>query len=463
MNVILIIADTVRYDYCGFNGGAWVHTPNLDALARESTIFDSYHTASFPTGPMRKDTHAGRFTFAYTNWGAERPDEEVLLGEILKKKGIQTALIGDTGNSQQYISGFDHKEIVPSEASRLCEIPETVELPASPEKLRKPVAWAERIVRNAMAWDGEEDRLCPRTMRAAHRWLERHYRDAAPFFLWVDTFDPHEPWDPPEHYIDLYDRGYDGDRLVEPAYEPAGYASEREIHHMRCRYAAKLTMVDRWIGFLLDGLRRMGKLDDTVILFTSDHGFYHGEHGFIGKVQLDPQNRVCRRWPLYATITHSPLLVRLPDGPSGCRCDAFIQPPDLAPTILDSFGIEPDPRMQGQSALPLIRGKKQALRQFAVSAHTYITDDEVRCPTTLRTKRHLYIYGGDEWESELYDLQKDPTESHNLFHEQEDLAKRLHHQYVEFLQQIDCPASSLTAREKFDPTPRQEIPHQKLM
>lgn len=462
MNVILIISDTVRYDYCGFNNAAWVHTPHLDALARESVVFDGYYTASFPTGPMRKDTHSGRFTFPYTNWGGERPEEEALLGEILHQKGIRTAFIGDTGNSKQYLYGFDHLEIVPGESSGVSDVPETVDLPAPLEKLRKPMAWAQRIARNSMGWQGESDRRCARTMLAAHRWLEGLHGKTKPFFLWVDTFDPHEPWDPPEYYVDLYDKGYDGDKLIEPAYEPAGYADDREVLHMRRRYAAKLTMVDRWIGHLLDGLRTMGRLDDTAILFTTDHGFYHGEHGFIGKVQLDPENTVCRRWPLYATITHAPLMMRIPAGPRG-RHNAFVQPPDLAPTILDLFGSQPHQRMQGQSLLPLVHGEKTSLRDAAVSSLTYITDDEVRCPTAFRTKEHLYIYGGDEWESELYDLKKDPSENHNVIREQESVAKELHGRYIDFLRQIECPESSLKLREPFGPEPREKLPHKRLM
>ena len=463
MNVILIISDTVRYDYLGCCGSSWVRTPNLDALAQQAAVMDRYYSASFPTGPMRKDVHSGRFTFTYTNWGGERGADEVLLAETLKGHGVQTAFIGDTNNSPQFMSGFDHKQIIPAQAANVADVPEDVPLPADARKLRIPMKRIQGIVRNAMGWDGEADRRCARTMLAAHRWLEDRRGDDQPFFLWVDTFDPHEPWDPPRYYIDQYDPKYKGDELMEPAYEPSGYASQREIEHMRCMYAAKLTMVDRWIGHLLDGIERMGLLDDTAILFTSDHGFYHGEHGLIGKVQLDRDGTICGRWPLYATISHSPLMLRIPGLPGGQRFDAFAQPPDFMPTILDLMGCPAPARVQGQSLLPIVRGEKQSVRDFAVSSLNYVTDEEVRCPTCLRTKDWLYIYGGDEWASELYDLNADPTEERNVLDANTEQAKRLHAQLVDVLESVDCPAASLELRREFNPTPRPNIPHKKLI
>ena len=244
--------------------------------------------------------------------GEAPPDEEILLADWLSAHGVRTAYVGDTDNSPQYRKGFADEIVVSHVPSRLEEVPETVPLPADGRKLRYPESYAQRVARDAAGWDGEADRRAPRTMMAAHRWLEDRTGDDEPFFLWVDTFDPHEPWDPPRHYIDPYDAAYQGDELYEPAYEEAGYASPAEIAHMRCLYAAKLTMVDRWVGHLLEGLRLMGREDDTAIIFTSDHGFYHGEHGYIGKVKLNRENRIVGRWPLFETISHTPLMLRVP-------------------------------------------------------------------------------------------------------------------------------------------------------
>ncbi len=463
MNVILIIADTVRHDYLGCYGNTWVATPHLDRLAGESAVMERFFTGSFPTGPMRKDVHAGRFTFTYANWGAPRPAGELVLAELLRDAGYTTAYIGDTNNSSQYMDGFEHQEIVPNAPARLGDVPEEVPLPAHPDKLRLPMHHAMAIARQARAWDGEAERRAPRTAQAAHRWLEDHQADAKPFFLWVDTFDPHEPWDPPRYYIDRYDKGYQGEELMEPAYAPAGYASEDEIRHMRCMYAAKLTMVDRWLGFLLDGIRHMGLEQDTAVLFTSDHGFYHGEHGFIGKVELDREGKICRRWPLYSTIAHPPLMIKLPGGPAGRRFGAFCQPPDITATILDLAGVPRPGCVQGESLLPVVRGDEEAIRDHAVSSLTYVTDDKVRCPTSFRTEDYLYIYGGDEWESELYDLHADPDESCNIIQERKDIARELHEAYVEFLKRIDCPAVSLAARSDFPSKPRTEIPYERLI
>ena len=463
MNVILIISDTVRHDYCGCYGNTWVQTPNIDALARESALMSNFFSASFPTGPMRKDVFAGRFTFTYSNWSQPRAAEELVLAEMLEAKGIRTAFIGDTSNSPQYRQGFDHEQVIGAHASKLGQVPAKVKLPAAPRKLRIPMPRIQNIVRNAMGWDGEADRRAPRTMLAAHRWLEDQVGSHTPFFLWVDTFDPHEPWDQPRYYTEHYDPGYSGDELMEPAYEPAGYATKREIKHMRCMYAGKLTMVDRWIGHLLDGVKRMGLADDTAILFTSDHGFYHGEHGLIGKVLLSRRGAICGRWPLYDTIAHPPLLVKIPGLTKGQKLATFCQPPDLTPTILDLMGVPVPPRVQGQSLLSVIRGQRKKIRDFAVSSCTYITDAQVRCPTCLRTSDHLYVYGGDEWASELYDLNADPGETTNILARRTGVAKRLHAQCLDFLKAIKCPQVSLDARREFGPTPRPRLPHRRVI
>jgi len=463
MNVILIICDTVRHDYCGCYGSRWVQTPNIDALACESAVMENFFTGSFPTGPMRKDVQSGRFTFTYTNWSQPAGQEEVLLGPVLTSAGYKTAFIGDTSNSPQFRKGYEYDEVISSEASGIEKVPEQVELPAAARKLRIPMKRITGIVRNAMGWEGEADRRSARTMRAAHRWLEERYTDNKPFFLYVDTFDPHEPWDEPRYYVDRYDPGYRGDELMEPAYEPADYATQREIEHMRCMYAGELTMVDRWVGFLLDGLNQMGLAENTAIILTSDHGFYHGEHNLIGKVLLDREGRICGRWPLYSTISHPPLLVKIPGVTAGERYESFCQPADIMPTILDLMGVSVPSRVQGQSLIPLIEGKCGRLRDAAISSLTYITDAKVRCPSCFRTAEYLYVYGGDEWASELYNLKADPGETRNILPQHPQAAREMHSRHLEFLRKIECPKLSLEAREQFNPAPRANIPYGRVI
>jgi arylsulfatase A-like enzyme len=465
LNILLIISDSLRADACGCYGG-FARTPCIDGLARRGTRFLRCHAASFPTGPMRKDLHSGRFTFTYTPWAGELDRGEALLAVELKRRGYATAFVGDSPGAWAFDKGFDHFERVEAQRADPGE-PRHPPLPAPMRKFRCPKSRVERAVRQRAAWR-EEDTPVAQTMRAACRWLESEYGRRGPFFLCVDTFDPHEPWLAPRYYLDMYDPGYRGDELIDPAYEPADYASRREIEHMRWLYAAEVTLVDRWVGYLLDALERMRLADSTAVIFSSDHGFYHGEHGLIGKVRLNRRDRIVGRYPLYATMTHIPLIIRVP-GLSGPRVhSAFCQPPDIMPTILNLVGARIPGTVQGLSLVPLMRSEKGLLRacparDAAVSSCTYVQDDTVRCPTSLRTSRYLYVCGGDEWPSELFDLRADPEERKNIIARQRRTAERLHSRLLQFLEDIECPQERIAGRREFMPRPRRTLPRHRVI
>jgi arylsulfatase A-like enzyme len=309
MNVILIITDTMRRDHLGLYGCERVHTPNLDRLAQQSCVFENAYAASFPTVPNRMDIMTGRFTFTEAGW-QPLPREATVVSEVLGAGGYTTMLVADTphilANAYGYDRGFAGWEwIRGQENDRWRTAPADPELPAAPEKLRNP-AVVKQHLRNTWHRKGEEDTFVARTMRAAGDWLaENADRD---FFLYVDTFDPHEPWDAPQEYVDRYDPGYEGDRVSYPIYGQADYLSERELQHLRALYAAEVTLVDAQVGRLLDRVESLGLADDTAIIYTTDHGFFHGEHGWTGKSFIGEGGY--RDMPLYSEVARIPLMIR---------------------------------------------------------------------------------------------------------------------------------------------------------
>jgi len=119
---------------------------------------------------------------------------------------------------------------------------------------------------------------------------------------YLDVFSVHEPWDPPRWYVERYDPGYDR----------AGYMAEAELRHTRALYAG--TMLDKWLGWLFEKLDDLGIWEETAVIFTSDHGFYLGEHGLVGKhTVLEPE----KGWPLYGEVAHIPLMVKVPGTEGG--------------------------------------------------------------------------------------------------------------------------------------------------
>ena len=243
MNFIVIISDTLRRDHLGCYGNEWISTPNIDRFAERSLVLDSAYSASFPTVPHRRDLMTGRFTASYTPW-APLDREEVVLQQVLSDAGYVTMMVCDCPhiieNGYHYDRGFKGFEwIRGQETDRWRTHPESPEYGCDPEKLR----WPDRLVkvhrRNTFDWRHESDRFVARTMTVACDWLEDNYqRDK--FFLYVDTFDPHEPWDAPQWYVDMYDPGYSGEVVDYPCYAYTDFLTESELKHCRALYAAEV-------------------------------------------------------------------------------------------------------------------------------------------------------------------------------------------------------------------------------
>src|SRR5512133_3377746 len=330
MNVIFIMSDSFRHDNLSCYGPTSVKTPNLDRLAQQSIVFDNAYLGSFPTVPNRLDTMIGRYSFTQYQWQA-LPAEAVTLPQLLSASGFVTQMIVDTphliGEGFNYCRDFDGWDwIRGQETDRWKTTPSDIALPSAPQKLRTPEI-IKRHYRNSAWWKGEEDTFVARTMRSACQWLEDN-QGQDKFFLWVDTFEPHEPWNPPQQYIDMYEKGYQGESPNYPQYAYwRDVMSEAELDHDRNCYRGEASLVDHWVGVLLDKIGELGMAEDTAIVFVSDHGFLFGEHGHIGKsyIRENGGRQVYESIRMYEDIRRIPLMLRLPGQPGGRHIPALVQ------------------------------------------------------------------------------------------------------------------------------------------
>jgi arylsulfatase A-like enzyme len=460
-NIVVIVCDTFRRDHLGAYGSAMIRTPNLDRFAAQSIVFDHHVISSFPTMPARADLLTGRFSYAHMGW-EPLPQHLPTLPGVLSEAGYLTVGVVDTPffirDGFGYDRGFDDFIWIRGQGDDT-----------------KP----EERLDARLTWRGEADRLAPRTMSAADAWLERHHGER--FFLYVDTWDPHEPWDAPDYYTRLYMPEYDGRHLY-PAYakyRDAGLSQE-DVRLAHATYCGEVTMVDRWVGHLLSKLDVLGIADDTVVIFTSDHGFYFGEHEYFGKAEWihDPgavlsEDAVVPEWfsrswlltigwsPLYQELTRVPLVVRAPGVAPGRR-RALTTAPDIAATILDVAGVEPPAELQGASFRAVVDGTAGEHRAFVVSswplyfaegALTSAIDSRPRriashMPITATTRERSLIIGGRDEPPELYDLERDAAESTNVWTENAHEGRRLFEQALAFLEEIGAADRHLEPRRK---------------
>jgi len=429
LNLIFIVVDTLGTHWLGCYGNPHIRTPNLDALAAKSAVFEDAYPEALPTLPVRRALYTGRRIFpGYLVLQHDDPvrirgwhqlyTEDVTLAETLRAAEYTTGLVTDVYHqfkpgknfnrgfySWRYIRGQegDRLESGPRKAidltrylhrSQLKRIRWDVSAMALPS-VRPGVL---QYLMNRREWKTEDDWLASRVFHQAGRWLENN-KDEQPFYLHIESFSPHEYWDPPDEYYRMYMKSnYNGPRLIAPPSTTAPL-SPVEVEHVRALYAGYVTFVDSRIGKFLDKVESLGLMRNTVIVFVTDHGTMMGEQGQIHKGETRIRTQV----------THVPLMVYHPRRPwPGRRIKGFALHTDVMPTILEILGVKAPRRVMGESLVSAIEAGRVSGRPEIITG--WGEHGAVRTPEWC----YLGRWSPGRPFHQLYDVRRDPNELHNV-------------------------------------------------
>jgi arylsulfatase A-like enzyme len=366
LSVVLIQIDSLSRHFLTTYGNDWVRTPNLTDLAARSAVFEQHYAGSLPCMPARREIWTGTEEHWWRPWAPLEPWDQPV-AYLAGRAGITTGLVTDhyhffEWGAHSYAYDFDSYEFIRGHEHDNWRSDPVRAAPDWAAAMMRDWPETELYVRNVLDFRREEDFFAPQVMTAAATWLERN-RERERFYLHVDSFDVHEPFHVPEPYRSMYtDLDY---RAFSPwarygrSDDPEMGFTPNYLEWLRAQFAGKLTMVDTWLGRVLDTLDKHKLLERTAVIVTTDHGHYLGEHDRVGK----PGS------PLWHTLTHLPLIAWLPDGPrNGQRVQATTQTVDLYATVLDLLGVLPPEReyVHSRSFEPVLRGRRDAHRDRAV-------------------------------------------------------------------------------------------------
>lgn len=453
MNVVVIVCDTLRIDDMGCCGNRQIRTPHFDRLAKEGTFFRNFYAEGLPTVPVRTAFFTGRYTLPFRPWQHLEPDD-ILLAELLWAQGYASALVTDTYHLHKpkmgFGRGFDYVEWVRGREDDPAIVGSKVKVDVNkyyqpPQDGRIFNQWGtkkliKRYLLNrtpwnaAHGWQTDGDHFEAQVIKGGIKWLEKQLglgrQDK--LFLWLDIFAPHDPIDPPPPFDHMYtDPKYKGKDIIIPMVRRVkGYIDEPTLDHIRRLRWGFITFIDKWVGILIDWLRDRNMLDNTLLIWTTDHGDFFGEHGIIEK---------CRPWP-YDILSHIPMVIRHPKGMGrGKSVESFVQTPDLMPTILDFLKVPVPEQVHGKSLLPVLKNPRLSLHDFAISGWHGGS-------SSIRTRQWSYYrwHGNkqqlEEMERtkgpELYDRQGDPNETRNIIKKNPKVAKELDSTLSRFIKSL---------------------------
>jgi len=421
LNLIVIISDTCRADHLGCYGSTLVKTPYLDKLAKEGVLFADATAEGLPTIPCRRVYHTGKSVLPEAKW-QPLDDSDITLAEVLQKHGVTTGFIVDTYHyfkpDYNFHRGFDSWHWVRGqETDRWKSGPKEK---FEPKKHMPAHLWNERYDANMRQYlmntqdrKGQEDYFCARSCSAAMDWLEQNI-GSSPFMLWIDMFDPHEPWDAPPQFQKMYRDEYPYERYL------FGYGVRTkdirpdDLPVIKDLYAAEVTFSDYCIGRLLKRVEELGLMDNTVIAFSTDHGTHLGEEGCVQKTP----------GLLNACVTHIPLIIKHPDKEfAGKRIEGLVSAVDFMPTFLALLGIDDYKNMDGQNMWKLVTGKVPSLHD-----NVYTVFNKFGAIHNSDWHYFQHIQGKDAAKGPcLYNLRADPNQTINVIKKFPKEAKDLRH------------------------------------
>lgn len=377
LNVLVVMSDTLRPKFLGPYGNTWVKTPTLDKLAKESALFERAHPECLPTIPTRRTLHSGRRAFPFRDYKATPWDNVYLPGwqpmsadedtvaEALARAGYHCGFVGDVPHyfvpGNNFIRGFHQWDFVRGNAEDRYRSVATVDMKKLANRYGSRQSLAAQHVANLGGFEPDEmDYATPRTFSSAMRFLDENQNNEKPFYLYVDTFHPHETWQSPKKFYELYaDPKYHGKTFLNLPYNTLykSPVSEEILQDVQAQYAGLVTMVDHWFGRLLEKLEAIGQKENTLVIFASDHGTNFGDN--LEKVTGKPA--AC----LYPGTMDIPLLVRHPKGvAAGKRFKEFVYTLDIPSTVCAATGVKPEQGVDGKNLLDLLEGKSFEGREY---------------------------------------------------------------------------------------------------
>jgi arylsulfatase A-like enzyme len=343
MRAVMVMFDTLARNFLPNYGNRWVQAPNFSRLEQRCTTFDRFYAGSLPCMPARRELHTGKYNFPFRGWGPLEPFDFSVF-EALQSGGIYTHLVTDHAHYFGDGGATYHNRYTTWEGFRGQEgdrwVPQDLaSKEENPHPLNKTGKSVMQNYANRTRQQTEPDLPLVRTLDAGIEYLNTH-GDKDNYFLQIECYDPHEPFCVPQQYRDLYGCRDDGGVFNWPASQSVDAAENREeIDKLRREYAALLSFCDAQLGRVLNVMDEQGMWKDTLLIVNTDHGFLFGEHDCIGKNYPPP----------YEELVHLPFFIHDPRMDcAGKRCGALAQTVDIAPTLLDYFGIDLPENMDGK-------------------------------------------------------------------------------------------------------------------
>ncbi|MDF2961497.1 MAG: sulfatase [Paenibacillus sp.] len=444
-NILWICTDQQRFDTMGCYGNSFVKTPNIDKLAANGVLFENAFCQATVCTPSRASFLTGRYprTTRCRQNGQNIPEDELLVTRLLSDAGYTGGLSG-----KLHLSACNPK--VTSATERRIEdgysqfhwshhpddhwpTNEYIQWLRAKGKTYRPSAIEDS--RYVQIGPDAEDHQTTWCAEKAVQFIEANERYTNPWFFSVNMFDPHHPFNPPQAYLQRYlDRldeiplpNYTQGELDGKTYfqrydhngaygdsklYPFSAMTEQDHRLVRAAYWAMIDLIDDQVGRMVDALERTGQLDNTIIIFMSDHGELIGDHGVYLKGAF-----------FYEPSVHVPLIISNPKRFSPSRRNQeLVELVDLAPTLMEAAGLDVHPGMQGKSLWPLLTGaeRNEQHRDDIYCEHYNASSKQNGIggfATMVRTERYKLVSYHKRNEGELYDLQQDPNETNNLWND----------------------------------------------